>query len=123
MGWGWRRASTTVDLDRTGDGLTVAILGLLGCAVGFAVLTARRRRRVVLKKVVTLERISRLGVASIDPKDVLAREEDSVRWTAPGLSRFHRRDCPALLLASGTPHAVTASSGELDVCLLCHREA
>jgi hypothetical protein len=123
LAWGWRVASTSADLDRAWDGLALGIVGLLCCAVGFSLAIGSRRRGVVSKKVVALERISTFAVASFGARDVQPDGEDDARWTAPGLRRFHRRDCPALRSATGAPHAVTTSSGELDACLLCHREA
>lgn len=115
---GWAKAAGTGDFDRSLTGLAVAVLGFALIAAGIAVrsLTARRSVRHRIAVLVNAG-YGRAGGATDDTPQADGRE-----WTADGLARFHRRSCPALLSATGTPRPVDGPAARLEPCLLCHVE-
>lgn len=121
---GWKRAAGTADLGRALDGLVLAVLGVL---VGVAALGAlglrsyaqlRRYQRQVLQPIIAADD----GPAELPIAVFMAASPATDdRWSAPGLTRFHRRGCPALASAA-TPARPAPSPSQLEPCLVCHTE-
>ncbi|HVW31032.1 MAG TPA: hypothetical protein VHL53_00710, partial [Acidimicrobiia bacterium] len=121
---GWKGAAGTADLGRALDGLVLAVLGIL---VGVAALGAlglrsyaelRRYQRQVLQPVIASDDGPAEGPIEVS---MAASPATGDRWTAPGLTRLHRRGCPALASAA-TPARPAPSPSPLEACLLCHPE-
>ena len=111
---GWGRAARTADLDRALGGLAVAAVGALLVAAGVAVHILANRQRVRV-------RVGALMAAYAGGPADVAAVDDVRRYTADGLSRYHRRACPALASAPGPSRPVDGVSG-LEPCLICHLE-
>ena len=121
---GWKHAARTADLGRALDGLVLSLLGVL---VGVAALGAlalrsyaelRRYQREVLQPMLpAAEGPTELSAPAAEPAEPASDDP----WTAPGLTRFHRRQCPALAGAAAPAHPAPSISG-LEACLLCHPE-
>jgi len=117
---GWKRAAGTADLGRALDGLVLAVLGVLVgvAALGLLALWSyahlRRYQRQVLQPLLPVDD----GPAEVS---VAASPASDDAWTAPGLTRFHRRGCAALASA-GAPARPAPSGAGLEACLVCHPE-
>lgn len=123
---GWKHAARTADLGRALDGLVLSLLGVL---VGVAALGAlalrsyaelRRYQREVLQPMLPAAEGPTELSAPAEPAEPAGQASDDP-WTAPGLTRFHRRQCPALAGAAAPAHPAPSISG-LEACLLCHPE-
>jgi len=116
---GWARAAGTADFDRSLTGLALSIVGfaLVSAAVATSSLAARRavRRRIA--------GLVRAGVRNGERAGRDLASVDGRQWTADGLSRSHRRSCPALAsAAAATVQLVDSSAAGLEPCLICHAE-
>lgn len=115
---GWARAAGTADFDRALTGLAVAVIGfaLIAGAVAVRILAVRRsvRRRIGI--------LVAAGFRSAASPAGAVTTADGREWTADGLTRFHRRACPALRSATGAPRLVDGPAAPLEPCLLCHGE-
>lgn len=114
---GWVKAAGTADFDRSLTGLAAAVFGFGLVTAGIAVhcLAARGLVRRRIGALVTAgARIASLAGA--------ATQADGRKWTVDGLTRFHRRSCPALASARGPARPVDGPAPGLEPCLLCHVE-
>jgi hypothetical protein len=115
---GWARAAGTADFDRSLSGLALAVVGL-ALVVGAVAGGSLAARRTVRRRIGSLIAAShRHGDGAPDEVTV----NDGREWTAEGLTRFHRRACPALASAIGPARVVDRPAGGLETCLICHGE-
>jgi hypothetical protein len=114
IGLGWWRAADALAVERALDGLVIGVVGL-GIAVAVLAIQGAGHRRAVVR-----------GMSALDDELVAAHWVEIPRqggavdlWTAPGLHRYHRPSCPALLKAGSERRAVTPTESGLEPCLLC----
>jgi hypothetical protein len=120
MAAGWAKAADAVQLHPAMNGLAVATggLGLILLALSGVAFWLRRS---LVRRMTSL--LSSLASAKAQHEVVLEREPVHLDltdfWTAEGLRRYHRADCPALVSARGERRLVEPNSTDQEPCLLC----
>jgi hypothetical protein len=118
---GWRRAAGAVDASGAMEGLVLALGGLLGSGATLAMSGVRRGRLLMRSQRGLLGRLA----AHLDTTEPVRSDSFGTtegEWTVPGLRRFHRMGCPALVWACGEAHSIQPAATALEPCLLCHRD-
>lgn len=128
---GWRRASTTADLNVATDGLVLAAIGTVIALAAVAGYTFWLRARLVTRESrVFRDYLLRHGLAQLrgeeerpaspvpDPAERNGSIGDKV-VVAPGLRRFHRPACPAVAGIEVTTVARTALPDGHSACGIC----
>jgi hypothetical protein len=117
---GWAKAADAVQLHPAMDGLAVATagLGLILLALSGVAYWLRRslvRRMTSLLSSLASDQATHGVVIQGEPLHLDLTDF----WTAEGLRRYHRVDCPALISARGERQLVKPNSTDQEPCLLC----
>jgi hypothetical protein len=115
---GWAKAADAVQLHPAMNGLAVATAGLGLILLALSGVAFWLRRSLVGRMTSLLS-----SLATAKHEVVLESESSHLDltdfWTAEGLRRYHRADCPALVSARGAPRLVKPNSADQEPCLLC----
>lgn len=114
---GWAKAADAVQLHPAMNGLAIASAGLCVTLLALAAVAFWLRRSLVRRLA------SVLSVMTPDPDNATRIETIQLDltdfWTAEGLRRFHRANCPALVSARGERRLVKPDATDQEPCLLC----
>jgi hypothetical protein len=120
LGLGWAHTSNALTLGVAMEGFAVGVAGVGLAVTGLAGASLWLRHRVASALVDTVTALSTGEDANVVVLPGAGEDRTANgMWTADGLERFHRTNCPALTTGGRRRPFDPQRDGDLEPCLLC----